>query len=82
MRGTPSSLYDGGMLEQRVGRLENQMDRVLLDLSDIKSTIAHIDTKLDNKPSHWGVILINAALLGLVIAAIGFGMTVSLPTLG
>lgn len=68
-----------GMLDQRVGRLEGQMDKVISELSDIKVTMARIDAKLDSKPSHWGVILLNAALLGLVIAAIGFGMTVSWP---
>ena len=37
------------MIEQRVGRLESQMDRALSDLTDIKVAIARVDAKLDSK---------------------------------
>lgn len=36
-------------MEQRIGRLEGQMDRVLSELTDIKVSIGRIDAKLDSK---------------------------------
>ena len=60
---------DGGgtsMLEHRVSNLEK-------DMTELKVILARIDTKLDSKPGHWAVLGLNATLLGLVLAAIGFG---------
>lgn len=63
----------GDDMQARIDKLDRQMDGVHKDLSDIKVALSRIEAKLDTKPGHWAVIGLNATLLGLVLAAIGFG---------
>lgn len=72
--GGGGGTFDG--MEARVARLEDKMDRVEGRLTSIEVTLARIEEKLDSKPSHWAVLALNATLLGLVLAAIGFGARV------
>ncbi len=63
-------------MEQRISRLEGKMDKVEDRLTSIEVTLTRIEAKLDGKPGHWAVLAFNATLLGLVLAAIGFGARV------
>ncbi|MDE4272979.1 hypothetical protein [Phaeobacter gallaeciensis] len=63
-------------MEARVSRLEGKADRLEDRLTSIEVTLARIEEKLDSKPGHWAVLALNATLLGLVLAAIGFGARV------
>ncbi|MDE4274736.1 hypothetical protein PXK58_09005 [Phaeobacter gallaeciensis] len=72
--GDGGGTFDG--MEARVTRLEDKMDKVDGRLTSIEVTLARIEEKLDSKPGHWAVLALNATLLGLVLAAIGFGARV------
>ena len=72
--GDGGGTFDG--MEARVSRLEDKMDRVEGRLTSIEVTLARIEEKLDSKPGHWAVLALNATLLGLALAAIGFGVRV------
>ncbi|MBO9441402.1 hypothetical protein J7363_04810 [Phaeobacter italicus] len=72
--GDGGGTFDG--MEARVSRLEDKMDRVEGRLTSIEVTLARIEEKLDSKPGHWAVLALNATLLGLALAAIGFGARV------
>lgn len=73
-KGGGGGTFDG--MEHRVEKLEAKMDKVEDRLTSIDTTLALINEKLDSKPGHWAVLALNATLLGLVLAAIGFGARV------
>lgn len=60
---------NGGDMEARVQRLEDDIKEVKTDLKAIRQTLSDMTAKVNNLPATWQLIAINAAMLGLVLAS-------------
>lgn len=62
--GGGGGTYDG--MENRVSKLEANVDGIKDKLSDIRVLLASIDERTKHMPTRWDVVLILAAMAGLI----------------
>lgn len=65
LRDGPGGPYDGGMIDARVARLEDDMKEVKGDLKNVRERLARLEGAVDKLPGYGGIALIVGLIVGL-----------------